>query len=153
MQQTPQQRLISPDAIAGARRIQQQAAHIAKSQGKGNSVNYNEEKKLDMNTLKTYFAGPGDYDLMRGLPPGTDCFQCELAPSGHLVIPCCEFGPKEPTGGNALTLITRPPGLEVGGGHKRSRVVPPPPNTAPPDMPAAFSPAGPPEGAPRQTNQ
>ena len=45
---------------------------------------------IDFDKMLMYFVGPGDYDLSRSLPPGTDCYQCELAPSGHLVIPCCE---------------------------------------------------------------
>ena len=77
---------------------------------------------LDMNTLKMYFLGPGDYDLTRGLPPGTDCFQCELAPSGHLVIPCCEFSGPAQAAESTLTLITR---------HHQIPMVPPPPAEAP----------------------
>ena len=58
--------------------------------------------------MKMYFAGPGDYDLNRGLPPGTDCFQCELAPSGHMVIPCCEYGNETGQHGSGeLTLVTQ----------------------------------------------
>ncbi|MFM7990439.1 MAG: hypothetical protein ACKPKO_65090, partial [Candidatus Fonsibacter sp.] len=34
---------------------------------------------------------PGDYDLMQALPPGTQQFNCILAPSGHMMIPCAEF--------------------------------------------------------------
>ena len=72
--------------------------------------------------MKMYFTGPGDYELSRALPPGTDCFQCELGPSGHMVIPCCEYGdkPKQHDNGE-LTLVTQqraenaqvvgPPGL------------------------------------------
>ena len=32
---------------------------------------------LDVNTNKLYFLGPGDYDLAKAMPPGTDCIQCE----------------------------------------------------------------------------
>ena len=46
---------------------------------------------LDMQTLQIHFAGPGDYDLSLTLPPGTESYQCELAPSGHMVLPCSEF--------------------------------------------------------------
>ena len=38
---------------------------------------------IDFDKMLMYFVGPGDYDLSRSLPPGTDCYQCELAPSGH----------------------------------------------------------------------
>ena len=46
---------------------------------------------LDMKTLQLHLCGPGDYDLLPALPPGTESFQCELAPSGHLVLPCSEY--------------------------------------------------------------
>ena len=46
---------------------------------------------LDMKTLQLHLCGPGDYDLLPVLPPGTESFQCELAPSGHLVLPCSEY--------------------------------------------------------------
>ena len=46
---------------------------------------------LDMKTLQLHLCGPGDYDLLSALPPGTESFQCELAPSGHLVLPCSEY--------------------------------------------------------------
>eukprot|EP00974_Lingulodinium_polyedra_P060590 5841204-Lingulodinium_polyedra.AAC.1 len=39
---------------------------------------------LDSNTLKLYFCGPGEYDMDRAVPVGTDVFQLELAPSGHM---------------------------------------------------------------------
>ena len=35
--------------------------------------------------------GSGDYDLAEATPPGTDTFQLELAPSGHVVLLCCKF--------------------------------------------------------------
>jgi len=77
---------------------------------------------IDFSTMMMYFTGPGEYDLSRALPPGTDCFQCELAPSGHMVVPCCEYDdkPKQNNEGE-LTLVTQqragqqreagPPGL------------------------------------------
>ena len=34
----------------------------------------------DFTTDQLYFLGPGDYDLLRALPPGTDTFQLETAP-------------------------------------------------------------------------
>ena len=46
---------------------------------------------LDMKTLQLHLCGPGDYDLIPALPPGTESFRCELAPSGHLVLPCAEY--------------------------------------------------------------
>ena len=46
---------------------------------------------IDTNTLVLYLCGPGDYDLSTSLPPGTESIQCEIAPSGHMVIPCSDF--------------------------------------------------------------
>ena len=46
---------------------------------------------LDMQTLRLHFCGPGEYDLLSVLPPDTESFQCELAPSGHIVLPCGEY--------------------------------------------------------------
>ena len=63
---------------------------------------------LDFNTLKLYFCGPGDNSIESSLPPGTDIFQLELAPSGHLVLPCCEYGgPLQAGGDSSLTLVSR----------------------------------------------
>jgi len=62
----------------------------------------------DFVTDKLYFLGPGDYDLERALPPGTDVYQLEQAPSGHSVLPCCEYSSS--SGGvteHTLTLMSR----------------------------------------------
>ena len=57
---------------------------------------------IDFSSLKIYFAGPGEYNLDKAMPPGTDVFQTELAPSGHMVIPCCEYIPGLPQQVEAL---------------------------------------------------
>jgi hypothetical protein len=46
---------------------------------------------IDFNSLQLHFLGPGPVDLTQSLPAGTESYQCELAPSGHLVLPCSEF--------------------------------------------------------------
>ena len=46
---------------------------------------------IDTYTLRFYMPGPGDYNLEAALPPGTDCIQCELSPSGHMIMPCCDW--------------------------------------------------------------
>ena len=46
---------------------------------------------LDFNTLTLYFCHDAAYDLDKTLPKGTDKYQLETAPSGHLVLPCCEY--------------------------------------------------------------
>ena len=47
---------------------------------------------LDLQKLKMYFVGPGDYDLDKSLSPGTVSFELEVAPSGHRLLPCSNFG-------------------------------------------------------------
>ena len=84
----------------------------------------------DFITEKLYFLGPGDYDLIRALPPGTDVFQLERAPSGHSVLPCCEYSPETPATEHTLTLLSRrqeeaPP---------QQNLLPPPP-VCPPVLP------------------
>ncbi len=98
---------------------------------------------LDLSSLKMYFCGPGDYDVATALPPGTECFQGEIAPSGHLIVPCCEYQSGSASEEHALTLMTR---AAVNG-----RRVPPPPPAAPPVLPAALpvqTQARPPDGRP-----
>jgi len=46
---------------------------------------------IDTNTMVLHLCGPGDYDIASALPAGTESIQCEIAPSGHMVIPCSEF--------------------------------------------------------------
>ena len=46
---------------------------------------------IDTVTNRVYMMGPGNYDLEQMLPPGTRSFQCTLAPSGHLMLPCACF--------------------------------------------------------------
>ena len=41
---------------------------------------------LDFTTLKLYFCGPADYEVAGSLPEGSDSFQIEIAPSGHIVL-------------------------------------------------------------------
>ena len=44
---------------------------------------------LDMGTLRLHFVGQGGAEI--ALSPGSETFQCEISPSGHLVVPCCEY--------------------------------------------------------------
>ena len=88
----------------------------------------NNKAVWDFQQHKLYFLGPGDYDLRRALPPGTDVFQLEKAPSGHAVLPCCEFGGSSSSGSHdqhTLTLHSRqdPVGQMSG--------IPPPPAEPP----------------------
>ena len=51
---------------------------------------------LDLQKLRMYFVGPGDYDLDKALSPGTVSFALEVAPSGHLLLPCSNFSAMTP---------------------------------------------------------
>ena len=67
---------------------------------------------IDTVSNRVYFMGPGDYNLAKALPPGTECLQGEIAPSGHLVLPCCEFHRSEgthPVDRGSLTLLNTIP--------------------------------------------
>ena len=55
---------------------------------------------IDFTTGKMYLMGPGDPEF--DFPPGTECFQLERAPSGHLLLPCHRyqgFDEQQATGG------------------------------------------------------
>jgi len=43
---------------------------------------------LDLVNKKLYTLGPGDFDLLPVLPPGSECYPLKTAPSGHLLLPC-----------------------------------------------------------------
>ena len=90
----------------------------------------------DFSTDRLYFLGPGDYNLEKALPPGTDVFQLERAPSGHSVLPCCEYSEQETNREHTLTLLSRSggPPTEAAGTSSSSSGVPPPP-AAPPALP------------------
>ena len=79
--------------------------------------------------MELYFGGPGNYDLNTGLPPGTDGFQLEVAPSGHLVLPCCQYEGSTERQGESLTLVTQE--------RSKTRRVPPPP-AGPPVLPSVI---------------
>ena len=49
----------------------------------------NNRAVLDMVSNQLHFCGPGDVKLT--LPPGTESYQLEVAPSGHLVLPIGDF--------------------------------------------------------------
>jgi hypothetical protein len=46
---------------------------------------------IDTETNKLYMLGPGNYDLMKAMPPGTSVVQLEESPSGHLMMPCDRY--------------------------------------------------------------
>ena len=80
--------------------------------------------------MELHFCGPGDCDLAKATPPGTDTFQLELAPSGHMVLPCCEFPSSSSQGAPedyTLTVISRT-------SQQKNAKVPPAPQQ-PPQLP------------------
>ena len=46
---------------------------------------------IDLRTLRIHFCGPGNAAVEETLPPGSQTVQCELSPSGHMVVSCGEF--------------------------------------------------------------
>ena len=94
----------------------------------------------DFVTDTLYFMGPGDYELDRAMPPGTDKFQLETAPSGHSVLPCCEYTPTANNSESTLTLVTSSGGMSTEAANTYTSRVPPPrspPPAGPPVLPIA----------------
>ena len=95
----------------------------------------------DFVTDTLYFMGLGDYELGRAMPPGTDKVQLETAPSGHSVLPCCEYTPAPSSSEHTLTLITSSVGQSTESATRciTSRLPPPrsPPPSNPPVLPVA----------------
>ena len=88
-----------------------------------NSLNRN-RAVWDFVTDTLYFMGPGDYDLAKAMPPGTDSYQLETAPSGHSVLPCCEYVPASSINEHTLTLVASRRDLV---GRHAGQSMPPPP--------------------------
>ena len=65
---------------------------------------------LDLTTNQLHLCGPGTPQFE--LPPGSESYQLEVAPSGHLVLPCSEFRQADQhnttvsSAGNTLALAT-----------------------------------------------
>ena len=64
---------------------------------------------IDFAKMEMHFCGEADYDLEMALPEGTHTFNLELAPSGHIVVPCSDFKANKDLkqDESTLTLITR----------------------------------------------
>ena len=56
---------------------------------------------LDCEGKKLYHLGEGEYQLI--LPPGTEVFELESAPSGHLVLPISNYAALEKSIGQRTT--------------------------------------------------
>ena len=79
--------------------------------------------------------GRGGVKVEKGLLPGSETIQLEVAPAGHIVLPCCEYKNSDGTNNSSLTLMTRLAHPDSAAGKKaRAARVPPPPD-APPRFP------------------
>ena len=57
---------------------------------------------LDVTENNWYMCGPGNYNLMEALPPGTDCSELCYTPSGHMAVRCdlfTDYDKRKNTGG------------------------------------------------------
>ncbi len=90
--------------------------------------------------------------MEQAVPLGTDCFQGELAPSGHMVLPRCEYSTSAIPDENTLTLVAaqnqftqqETPARTTGGVAVRRRQTVPPPPLHPPMLPARRAASQPP---------
>ena len=93
---------------------------------------------LDFNSLTLYFCGKDHYDLGAALPANTDKYQLETAPSGHLVLPCCEYKAGSTSRDYSLTLMAKSALPSSIAGQKQADTVaqekPPPPSRSPPPV-------------------
>ena len=58
---------------------------------------------LDMANLQLHMCGPDEINLT--LPPGTETYRLEIAPSGHLVLPCGSYSTARPNLLNSSELV------------------------------------------------
>jgi hypothetical protein len=93
---------------------------------------------LDCTTKQLHLCGPGDYDLSKVLPPGADSLQLEVSPSGHLVLPCCDYEAATANVAPSLALLAKP----VPAKAKPLRELPPPPAYPPRGLPLTTLPPG-----------
>ena len=60
---------------------------------------------LDCRNLTMAFTGPGDTEI--NYSPGAEIFQLVQAPSGHLMLPCCNYNALSATcPDSSLTLLS-----------------------------------------------
>ena len=55
---------------------------------------------VDCYNNKIYFIGPGDVKI--DMPPGSTCYDLELSPSGHLMLPITEYDKRDYQGNKTL---------------------------------------------------
>ena len=107
---------------------------------------------LDFNTLTLYFCNSSSYDLSKALPKGTDRYQLETAPSGHLVLPCCEYRAGSSNQDYSLTLMAKTAHPSTAADQEQVTEAisrrPPPPSHSPPALSALAPEKTPPPGQP-----
>ena len=103
---------------------------------------------LDFNSLTLYFCGKDQYNLGAALPADTDRYQLETAPSGHLVLPCCEYKAGNTSRDYSLTLMAKSALPSSAAGKNQADAVakekPPPPSRSPPPVQEATTTVPPP---------
>ena len=57
----------------------------------------------DSFTKRLYLVGPGGYEIR--LSPGSQMFQLEESPMGHLMLPCSKFGQRNAQTQDAQTFL------------------------------------------------
>ena len=112
---------------------------------------------LDFNTLTLYFCQSASYDLDEVLPQGTSKYQLETAPSGHLVLPCCEYKAGSNNEDYSLTLVTKTAQPSTTAGQEKVKGAhegrPPPPSRSPPSMDTLAPQIPPPPGQPSDSRR
>ena len=58
---------------------------------------------IDLTRMQISFTGPGESRI--DFSPGTDTFAMMQAPSGHLMLPCCEYGAASSSSSSPTDLI------------------------------------------------
>ena len=46
---------------------------------------------MDFRNMQIHFTGPGPLEYTSHLPEGTQTFELQRAPSGHVMLPCCKY--------------------------------------------------------------
>ena len=87
---------------------------------------------LDTVHGRLYFLGPGDYDLMSMLPPGTECFELQKSTSGHLILPMTHYEELDMTKKTAKEFSDEAPRALHADESAQAASAEPPPGVEPP---------------------
>ena len=62
---------------------------------------------IDTISNRLYLLGDGNYDLMQAMPAGTKVIDLEIAPTGHMLIPCAEFAGRDRSNDSGGLVLNR----------------------------------------------